>query len=240
MPTIRIATYNIHKCIGLDRRYRPERIAKVLGEIDADIVALQEVVNHSGEETARQAELISADLGMEFRHGHNRLVNGGEYGNAILSRLPIEEHRNFDISVKKYEPRGCLRAEITVGKNTVLQFMNVHFGTSFFERRLQVHRLLGAELMDQTAISHRIIAGDFNEWTKGLATKLLKAKFNSIEPKLHLGKTRTYPGILPMMHLDQIYFDDSFVLQRAWLHRSRTALVASDHLPIVAEFGIPE
>src|SRR5690606_12835173 len=101
MPTIRIATYNIHKCIGLDRRYRPDRIAKVLGEIDADIVALQEVVNHSGERDARQAELISADLGMEFRHGHNRLVNGGEYGNAILSRLPIEEHRNFDISDRK-------------------------------------------------------------------------------------------------------------------------------------------
>src|SRR5690606_8637211 len=156
--------------------------------------------------------LIAADLGMEFRHGRNRLVNGGEYGNAILSRLPIEEHRNFDISVKKYEPRGCLRADITVGSNTVMQFMNVHLGTSFFERRLQVHRLLGAELMERSAPSHRMIAGDFNEWTKGLATRLLKAKFNSIEPKLHLGKTRTYPGILPMMHLDQIYFDNSFVL----------------------------
>ena len=237
MSIIRIATYNIHKCVGLDRKYRPERIAEVLREIDADIIALQEVSNNSlTVEIGRQAEFISKTLLMDFRLGHNRFINGGEYGNAVLSRLPIKDHKNYDISVKRYERRGCLWAGIEIGSSE-LQFLNVHFGTSFFERRLQVKKLLADEALGSSLLSGKcIIAGDFNEWTNGLTTKLLRKQFKSVEPKLHLGKSRTYPGILPLFHLDNIYFDRAFSLQRAWLHRSRKSLIASDHLPIVAEF----
>lgn len=238
MPTIRIATYNIHKCIGLDRKYRPERIVSVLREIDADIVALQEVSNNPNTEAGLQTEFFSKTLQMDFRLGRNRFINGGEYGNAVLSRLPIKDHRNFDISVKQYERRGCLWAGINIGTSE-LQFLNVHFGTSFFERRLQVKKLLADEALGHSLLSGKcIIAGDFNEWTNGLTTKLLTRQFKRIEPKLDLGKSRTYPGILPLFHLDHIYFDRTFSLQRAWLHRSRTSLIASDHLPIVAEFLI--
>jgi endonuclease/exonuclease/phosphatase family metal-dependent hydrolase len=101
-----------------------------------------------------------------------------------------------------------------------------------------VHRLLNEGIDLPQMKTNRIIAGDFNEWTKGLTTKLLRSKFNSIEPKLHLGKSRTYPGILPIMNLDNIYFDTKFILNKAWVHKSRTSIIASDHLPIVAEFTI--
>lgn len=238
MTTIRIATYNIHKCVGLDRKYSPERIADVLRDVDADVVGLQEVLCHTRSvKRDHQAEFIADELGMEFRMGENRLINGGNYGNAILSRLAIGDSTNYDITVKRREPRGCMRAEIKVGEGRSIQFVNLHMGTSYFERRLQVHKLLAVHALDAPELlGRRIIAGDFNEWTKGLTTKLFRSNFRSVDPKLHLGQTRTFPGIMPLLHLDHVYFDPSFRLINAFVFRSRKALIASDHLPIVAEF----
>ncbi len=238
MKTLRIATYNIHKCVGLDRKFAPERIVKVLREIDADIIALQEVLcQSSSQKREHQAEFIAAELQMNYSFGENRHIKKGQYGNAVLSRLKIAESENFDISIEKREPRGCLRTEIVLNAEKSLQFFNLHLGTSFFERRRQVHKLLTAQVLgDEKFIGKRIVAGDFNEWTNGLTTRLFKANFQTVDSKLHLGKKRTYPGILPFLHLDHIYFDAEFKLQNAFLHRSRTALIASDHLPIVMEF----
>lgn len=239
MNRIRIATYNIHKCVGLDRRFSPERIAEVLREFDADVIALQEVLCHqNSDKRDHQAAFIADELGMDFYLGENRTIRGGLYGNAVLTRLPVRHSQNFDISVNKYEPRGCLLTEIALGTSReTLQFFNVHLGTSFFERRRQVHKLLATHLLEHAKFSgKRIVAGDFNEWTRGLTTKLFKARFRAIDARAHLGRARTFPGILPLFHLDHIYFDNNFRLADAFLHKSRTALVASDHLPIVADF----
>lgn len=238
MKTFRIATYNIHKCVGLDRKFSPERIVKVLGETDADIIALQEVLCHSdSNEREHQAEFIAKELDMNYSFGKNRHIKKGQYGNVILSRLEIEESEKFDISINKREPRGCLRTKIKINRTKSIEFFNLHLGTSFFERRRQVHKLLASHVLDDKNFTgKRIIAGDFNEWTNGLTTKLFRKNFAGIDTKLHLGKKRTYPGILPFLHLDHIYFDKEFRLHKAFLHRSRTALIASDHLPIVAEF----
>lgn len=240
MATLRVATYNIHKCVGMDRRYSPERIADVLREIDADVIAMQEVLcNPLTHKRDHQAEFLAEELEMEFRLGENRLIKGGEYGNAVLSRFPIGDWKNYNITVKSYEPRGCLRTEIVIDDDRSMQFVNVHMGTSYFERRKQVHRLMAEHVLESPDLAgRRIIAGDFNEWTNGLTTKLLKENFKSVDPKIHLGRARTFPGIMPLVHLDHIYFDDAVELKNAFLHRSRTALVASDHLPIVAEFEI--
>jgi endonuclease/exonuclease/phosphatase family metal-dependent hydrolase len=224
----------------MDRKYSPERIVDVLREVDADIIGLQEVLCHSRlHKRDHQAEFIADELGMDFRLGENRQINGGEYGNVILSRFPIREHVNYDISVKKYEPRGALRAEISVNGGDPLHFINVHMGTSYFERRHQVHKMLAEHVLDSPDLAgRRIVAGDFNEWVSGITTRLFRSNFECVDPKLHLGKARTFPGLLPLVHLDHVYFDNTFQLRNAFLHRSRTALVASDHLPIVAEFEI--
>lgn len=239
MSTIKVATYNIHKCVGLDLKYSPERIVGVLKEVDADVIALQEVLCHSHlHERDHQAEFIARELGMDFRLGENRLINGGDYGNVILSRFPIADHQNYDISIKKYEARGCLRSTISINGEP-LHFVNVHMGTSFFERRKQIHKILAEHVLESPELKgRRIVAGDFNEWISGVTTRLFRSNFKSIDPRLHLGRARTFPGILPLLHLDHVYFDESFRLRNAILHRSRTALIASDHLPILAEFEI--
>ena len=238
MKPLRIATYNIHKCVGIDRRYSPERIAEVLREIDADVVAMQEVLCHSkSQDRDHQAGYIAAELNMDYRFGENRKIKGGDYGNVILSRLPIESAENYDISIHKYEPRGCLRAEISVNGGQPLHFVNIHMGTSYFERRKQVHKLLAGHVLDDpNLVGRRIVAGDFNEWTSGLTTRLFKENFRSVDPKLDLGSSRSFPGILPILHLDHVYFDKDFRLVKAYLHKTRASLLASDHLPVVAEF----
>ena len=238
--SFRVTTYNIHKCRGLDRRVRPKRIAEVLKQIDADLVALQEVVGM--DEAARehnQVHAIADELGMDFRIGENRRVRGGAYGNAVLSRLPIFADRNHDLTCRLYEPRGCLQVTIR-NPQTALHIYNVHLGTGFFERRYQAHRLFEVISGVPDVSAPRIVLGDFNEWTRGLTTHLLSYHLNSAEPEQRLGRARTYPGVFPILHLDHIYYDSLLTLKKITVHRSRLALAASDHLPIVADFIVDQ
>jgi endonuclease/exonuclease/phosphatase family metal-dependent hydrolase len=241
--TIRVVTYNVHKCVGLDRRERPARIAAVLRETGADVIALQEVV--SVEDDARherhQARFIAAELGCEFRLGENRRHNGGAYGNVVLTRLPVEHCRNHDITWRGREARGCLRVDVRPGGGApVLHVFNVHLGTAFVERRYQGRALVGDSILRAPDLrGPRVVLGDFNEWTRGLATRLLAEELTSADIRQHLRRRRTYPGPLPFfLHLDHVYHDPGLELVSLRLHRSRTALVASDHLPLVADFRL--
>lgn len=234
----RIVTYNVHKCRGLDRRVRPERIATVLRETKADIIALQEVLSVEGRERERhQARFIAAELGMHYHVGENRRLDGGAYGNVILSRLPLRSVQNYDITWRGRERRGCLRADVQMDDGRSLHVFNVHLGTAFLERRHQARQLIGDRVLNQPELKGaRVVLGDFNEWTRGLASRLLAEHFESADIRHHLRRGRTYPGLLPFMHLDHIYHDEALALERLTLHRSRAALVASDHLPLVADF----
>ena len=243
MASFRITTYNIHKCQGLDRRVRPKRIAEVLKEIDADIVALQEVVGMDDIARERnQVHAIADELGFDFRIGENRRLRGAAYGNALLSRLSIVADRNHDLTCRRYEPRGVLQVTVTPPAETQppLHIFNVHLGTGFFERRYQAHRLFEAIGRDLDTSAPKIVLGDFNEWTRGLTTRLMSFHLNSAEPEQRLGRARTYPGFFPVLHLDHVYYNSSLKLERIFVHRSRLALAASDHLPIVADFTIGE
>ncbi|HKY05678.1 MAG TPA: endonuclease/exonuclease/phosphatase family protein [Blastocatellia bacterium] len=235
---VRVVTYNIHKCRGLDRRVRPERIVEVLREIDADIVALQEVLSvGEGPREHDQARFIAEELGLNLSLGLNRKHKGGDYGNVLLSRFPVESAQNYDISIRGREQRGCLRADVKADPIGLVHVFNVHLGTAFLERRYQARRLIDTAILHNEELrGPRIMLGDFNEWTRGLATKLLAAHMRSADVKIHLQRTKTYPGVLPFLHLDHIYFDDSLEMEKLHLHKSRTALIASDHLPLVADF----
>jgi endonuclease/exonuclease/phosphatase family metal-dependent hydrolase len=237
---LRAVTYNIHKARGLDGRTRVERIAGVLERLQADVIALQEVVRIQGAAPeADQAAWLHAQLpGFHLAFGENRQYRGGAYGNAVLSRFKIVESENYDLTWRGRERRGCLRADIRLPGGKVLHVFNVHLGTAFLERRHQGRVLTSASVLGREVKGPRMVLGDFNEWTRGLASRLLTVQFEALKPKTLLGRARSYPGVLPVLHLDHVYYDRSLTLTGMSLDRSRTALIASDHLPLIADFDL--
>jgi len=229
---LRIATYNIHRSRGLDGRTRPERIAAVLSDIDADIIALQEVIG-SGPRGGSHAEAIGAALGMGWVMAPARLLRGHHFGNAVLSRFPITQHLGHDLSWKTCEPRRLQRVDVTVN-GAALHIYNVHLGTAILERRHQAQRLASI-VSDRHVVGPKLVVGDFNEWMKGLATTLLSARLRSVDLKDFLPRRRTYPGLFPLLHLDHIYYAGRVEIVAVELPRTRLALVASDQLPLVAD-----
>ena len=221
----------------MDGRTRPSRIADVLRQIDADVIALQEVLSSGRHGHIDQAHYLGHELGYTMVVGENRKHRGAAYGNVVLSRFPVVGSCNYDVSVAGREERGCLRTDIDLGHKTVLHLFNVHLGTAYMERRHQARRLLEEELIRSRELNGpRVVLGDFNEWVRGLASRLLSAEFENADIRLHLGRRRTYPGFFPFMHLDHIYYDHSLKLTDVCLHKTPTALVASDHLPLIADF----
>jgi len=232
---MRIVTYNIHKARGMDGRVSTKRIAKVLAELDADIIALQEIFaecdSHKG-----QVEMLASELGLHASFGYTRPHRKRPYGNAILSRWPILTSHQMDISWIRRERRGCIRADLKTPRGT-LHVFNIHMGTNYFERRHQVRSLLSSKQIGDNLEGPRVLVGDFNEWIKGLATRMLSEKFESLNLELHVRKRRSYPGLLPLLHLDHIYFERPLHVEKAELVRTRLSKIASDHLPLVATFS---
>ena len=243
---LRVATYNVHKCKGLDQRTRPERIARVLRELRADIIALQEVLSSPRNDSAEdQAAYLAHALEPKYHYGlgETRKHHGASYGNVVLSRFPIVHMHNYDITRAGRERRGCMRVDLDLG-GRLLHVFNVHLGTGFFERRYQGDLLVGREILINPELrAPRLVLGDFNEWTRGLVTRLLGQHFAEVHGpngKRRGGTARkSYPSVLPVLHLDHIYYERGLRLLDFRVHRSRLALVASDHVPLVAELELP-
>jgi endonuclease/exonuclease/phosphatase family metal-dependent hydrolase len=219
----------------MDGRTSIKRIARVLSELDADIIALQEIFSVADQQPG-QVELLASELGLHASFGRTRNHRGRPYGNAILTRWPILASREMDLSRANRERRGCIRTDLKTPRGT-LHVFNIHMGTSYFERRHQVRRLLSSKQIDEDLSGPRVLVGDFNEWIRGLTTRLLSDKFESLNLELHVRKRRSYPGLLPLLHLDHIYFERPLHVEKAELVRTRLSKIASDHLPLVATFG---
>ena len=232
---VRVATYNIHRGRGLDGRTRLERIAAVLATIDADVVALQEVVGASTLKPGQAAELGAA-LGMGWVMAPTRHMRTGLFGNVVLSRFPVRHHNHHDLTWQTCEPRNVQRVDLEVHGH-VLHLYNVHLGTALLERRHQAARL-AAVVHDKRITGPKIVLGDFNEWARGLATDILAERLQSVDLRKHLKRKWTYPGFFPILHLDHIYYEGHVEVLKVTLPRDRLTLVASDHLPLVADLRI--
>jgi endonuclease/exonuclease/phosphatase family metal-dependent hydrolase len=239
----RIATYNTHKARGFDLRIVPERIIKVALELDADILCLQEVIHvPDAKSNLNQAQQIAAAFPSFYSaFGINRQYRGGSYGNLTLSRFPILSMRNHDLSRRRREPRGVLQTEIEIAPGHAIQLFNVHLGTGHMERRYQARKLLNREVLLQPDLrGPRLVLGDFNEWTHGLTTRLMRTELRTFQPQHAVRFPRTFPGMLPFLSLDHCYYEPPLHLNTTKLWRSRTALIASDHLPLIADFKLAE
>jgi endonuclease/exonuclease/phosphatase family metal-dependent hydrolase len=166
-----------------------------------------------------------------------RHLRGHLFGNMVLSRFRIRHHTQHDLSWRTCEARCCQRVDLEVGEGATLHFYNVHLGTAFLERRFQARRL-AAIVGDRRVGGPKVVLGDFNEWMKGLTTSLLSERLNAIDLRKHLRRRRTYPGLFPILHLDHIYYQGDVHVTGLELPRTRRTLIASDHLPLVAELQI--
>lgn len=234
-PRLVAATYNIHTCVGVDRRHAPERIAEVLCEINADIIGLQEVeMRHRVGSPADQLSYFAEATGLRAVPGPDIRDHRSRFGNAILTRYPVRSVRYIDLSVDAYEPRGAIDAELEVDERK-LRVVVTHLGLHAGERRRQIHRLLDQLARGGGDTDATLIMGDLNEW---------RGRRGGI-PALdrHLGRApmpRTFPSWLPMLPLDRIYAGGTATLRVLSVHRSPLARLASDHLPLRAVVGWDE
>jgi endonuclease/exonuclease/phosphatase family metal-dependent hydrolase len=204
----------------------------VLREIDADVIALQEVIG-AGPRGGSQIEEIGAALGMGWVMASARHLRGHQFGNAVLSRYPIVHHAEHDLSWKTCEERCMQRADVDVNGHR-LHVYNVHLGTAILERRHQAERM-ATIISDRHVTGPKLVLGDFNEWMRGLTTRLLSSKLKSVDLGSYMSRKRTYPGFFPLLHLDHIYYAGRLEIIGVELPRTRLSLVASDHLPLVAD-----
>ncbi len=234
-------TYNIHKAIGgVDRRYRPQRVVETLARYEPDLVLLQEV--DDGVPRSRrhcQIDLLGDALELPHRAFQpNVKLRQGVYGNAILSRFPLSDVTNIDLTVPLKKRRRALVIHATVrgeGHSHRLLIANLHLGLAGFERTVQLRKLLQSKILlgahHETPV---IVAGDFNDMYGRSGKRLLEpAGFVSATQRV-----KTFPAILPLRPLDRVYFRGRVELLRAFAARSALARQASDHLPLIADFRL--
>lgn len=244
---LRVMTYNIHRAIGMDRRFRPERIVEVVASHAPDILLLQEV--DEGVPRSRELDLareLAEALGFPYRAvGHNVTLRKGRYGNATLSRHPIVLERNIDLTIGRWKRRGCqhtaLMIEGRAGRRR-LEVFNLHLGLTAHQREQQVELLTASrEFASLSTEAACLVAGDFNDWRSLLQPHLtngLNFRSATDHTRSVLRPIRTFPAFLPRGPLDRIYYRGHLRLISAARCRLRLARIASDHLPVVADFEL--
>jgi endonuclease/exonuclease/phosphatase family metal-dependent hydrolase len=221
---VTVATYNIHSAIGTDGRFAPERIGQVIKEMNADIVALQEVPLGGSDwpDVLRFLQVATAFHGVE---GPTHCNPRRRFGNAVLSRYPIIASRSIDLSFGRCEPRGALDADIDCHGHP-LRIIATHLGLRPGERRMQIKTLLEVFGTNQMPM---ILMGDINEWlTWGRPLRMLERHFEAVPAPT------TFPSRYPVFALDRIWISPRHRLVEVDVHATPLARLASDHLPLIA------
>lgn len=227
---LKLVTYNIHSAVGPDGRFDPDRVLAVLHELDADIVALQELESHY--EPARDMlEYFAARTGLTPIAGLTLLKRASGYGNALLTRLAVAGVRRIDLTIPRHEARGALDADLDWNGRKV-HVVATHLGLWPGERRRQVRQLLRLFELDGARLE--ILLGDLNEWFLwGRPLRWLHRRFSS--PPAY----RTFPSRWPLFALDRIWVQPRAALVRIGPHTTPLARAASDHLPLMAVIEAP-
>ncbi len=245
---LRLLTYNIHKCIGgVDRRYDPQRIADVITNLHPDVLLLQEVdhdVPRSNRD--RQVDVLGDLVGMRYRSWFSNVDvrGGGCYGNAILSRYPIVETSNIDLSIRFKKKRSVLHGVIRVREHgpeaggepidRTVHVFNMHLGLARFERRIQLKKFLDAHpfqgMQHETPV---LVGGDLNDVYGRLGELLRPAGFRGIDRR-----PLTFPAWGPVRALDAVFVRGGVDFVKLSRCDSEIARRASDHRPLVADIRL--
>ena len=228
-----VASYNIRKAIGSDRRRRPDRILEVLCEIDADIVALQEADRRFGSRASALPVHMIAEhspyvpVALDVRQG-----SLGWHGNALLVRRSATVLAHSTIVLPALEPRGAVMADIRVG-GADIRVVGMHLDLSGLWRRRQAHAIIAGTAAQERRLP-TVMMGDLNEWRVAggcLSDFAQHFRFAATGPSFHARR--------PVARLDRIIVSEDVVVTDAGVHRTANARTASDHLPIWARLDLP-
>jgi endonuclease/exonuclease/phosphatase family metal-dependent hydrolase len=226
-----IASYNVHKCVGTDGRFDPARVAKVVGEIDADIIALQEADERTGARSGLlDLEALQRDTDLVPTHMPANQGSHGWHGNLILARRGIVKDVR-QVKLPGFEPRGAIIVDLEL-KGVALRVVAAHFGLLRRSRSQQASALVEAT---QSVLKPTILLGDLNEWRVRNRSSLLALlpHFGPIHAVLP-----SFPSRYPLLALDRIMARPASLITRIEVHQSPLAKLASDHLPIKAHLNL--
>lgn len=227
----RAVSYNIHRCVGMDGRKDPGRVAEVIRELGADIVGLQEVDSKRGEDGRFEPmQKLAKESGFHVIPGETVLRDDEHYGNLLLTGRRVRgEIRRLDLSLPGREPRGAIDVDLDL-EGEPIRVLVTHLGLRPRERRVQVRKLLDVLMVEPDRLT--IVMGDINEWLPGSRTlRWLHGR---------LGRSpapRTFPAFFPLFSLDRIWVWPRRALLSIRAHDSPTARSASDHLPLAADIA---
>jgi endonuclease/exonuclease/phosphatase family metal-dependent hydrolase len=233
-------TYNVHRCLGCDGVVSPHRIARVIAGCDPDVVALQELdVGRRRTGRKNQPAAIAAELGMNHYFHPAVRAQDEHYGDALLSRLPMELVHAGPLppawGFPGFERRGALWARID-WHNVELHFFNTHLGLTRRERQLQTRALLGSEWLAHPDCAQPVIlAGDLNAWPGSAPYRRLRTVLDDAQIRDGGRPHKTFPSRMPVLRIDHIFVSPSLHVRRVHVPRTPLTRVASDHLPLVAE-----
>ena len=243
--SLRIMTYNVHSCIGMDGKLSPERIARVIAQYSPDVVALQELdLGRERTQSIDQAKVIADQLEMLYHFHPSIQVEEEKYGDAMLSRYPMKLIRSeqlAQIAMKPQpEPRGAICVEIEVGGQR-FHIVNTHLSLVGRERRMQIEELTGPEWLGRPPNGvHRILCGDFNATPRSpvcrRAAVLLRDCQDGHRDHRPLG---TWFSRNPLTRIDHIFVEPELRVLRTEVPRTHLTRIASDHLPLIAEMSVP-
>jgi endonuclease/exonuclease/phosphatase family metal-dependent hydrolase len=242
---LRILTYNVHSCRGVDGRLDVGRVADVIAAERPDIVALQELdVRRARTGKVDQAHAIAERLGMAFHFNAAFHVAEEQYGDAVLSALPIQLVKSGPLPtlprVRGLERRGALWVEVQVPGARPLQIVNTHLGLVPAEQRAQAQHLLGEDWLGHpTCRDPLILLGDFNATPRYAAYKMIAARLTDARRAAGVRRgALTFPSRLPMLRIDHVFVGSGVAVRRLFASSGPTAKLASDHLPLVADVEI--
>jgi endonuclease/exonuclease/phosphatase family metal-dependent hydrolase len=238
---LRVATYNVHGCIGIDRQRSEARIAEVIAEMSVDVVALQELdLGRRRSAGANQPKMIAEQLGW-YSHFHPAMRRDDEhYGNAILSRYKLNFRRAVELPGRPpffcRENRAAIEVNIETNLGNV-HIINTHLGLGWRERFVQAQLFTGAEWRAAVAgDTPLILLGDFNSLRGSRPYRTLNRHLQDVrELSRATGPIRTFPTRFPVLAVDHIFVNRVIQPLSVSVHRSPLARIASDHFPLMVE-----
>lgn len=229
MAYFTVASYNIHRCVGLDGHLDPQRIVRVIQELGAKIIGLQEVDSRKEAGGLSQFDRLAHATGLTAIPGPTIYREDGYYGNVLLVDCHVTDVKHIDLSIPGREPRGAIDAHLNI-HGLAVRVLVTHLGLRMRERRYQVRCLV--HHLSSKANDLVIVLGDINEWIP------LRYPIRSLHRCLGKSPTRrTFPSSFPMLPLDRIWVRPREAMAAISVHESPLAQIASDHLPLKADIA---